>query len=665
MSFNRRTRVVLVQQGIWNMPLESMPLAAAYLKSMALADDRVRATHDIKIQNFKGEVTLSAMANELFAGEVPDVICFSVLGWNYRTFGSLAETFKILNPSGWVVFGGTHVADQGERVFRMFPDVDVVVNGEGELTLRDLLLARLDGVPVDGLDEVEGVSFRDGGAVRTTAARVRIEDLDIIPSPFLTGAVELTTESGDFRYDVALMETNRGCPYKCSFCYWGGAVGQRVRSFSRERLRQELELFAKLKVHTIVLCDANFGMLQADLEFVTDLIEIRDRYGFPQALESSWAKNKSKVFFEIVRTMKQAGMYSSFTLALQTLNDEALGHMKRRNMKLNAWEELTEWLDGEGLDCYAELIWGAPGETVETFMDGYDRLARRVSRIAVYPLLLLPNTDYSANKEKYGIVSVRGDADDFEYVLSHDMMTFDENQRMHRFIFWSRVLAENAVFRHIWVALRELAGLTQSSLLTSVDRWVAETDDPVATVLRDMLRAAVGGFDTYGKAVRYCFADPEASGLFRRWFDECVIPQVPVEVVDVLREVFEYDLVTQPACIEEGEDLTATGLVEEVVGHESYYVRSGVVFQYDVPVVIEALRSGRTPYLSPLRTEITLFYRPGAAAVVESTNHEVVMHFMGVQLAELLAGGAVRPPGGQRGPSREPVVELDIVPLDA
>src|SRR5262249_24885861 len=156
----------------------------------------------------------------------------------------------------------------------------------------------------------------------------------------------------------------------------------------------------------------------------------RERYGFPRALETSWAKNKSKTFYDIVGRMKEVDMRSSFTLALQTLSDEALKNMNRRNMKVNDWEDLVDWLDQRGLDRYAGLSWGAPGETTESFMEGYDKLARRVSLIAVYPMLLLPNTDYMEKKEEYGIVSVRGDNDDFEYVLAHDTMTFAENQQM-------------------------------------------------------------------------------------------------------------------------------------------------------------------------------------------------------------------------------------------
>ena len=116
-----------------------------------------------------------------------------------------------------------------------------------------------------------------------------------------SGAIDPLDDTGRFRYDVALIETNRGCPCKCAFCYWGGATGQRVRAFSRERLRRELSLFAR------------FGMLPADLDLTEDLIEIKNAYGFPRAFESSWATNKSMVFHAIVRRMKDAGLHSSLT----------------------------------------------------------------------------------------------------------------------------------------------------------------------------------------------------------------------------------------------------------------------------------------------------------------------------------------------------------------
>ncbi|UVS78761.1 KedN5 family methylcobalamin-dependent radical SAM C-methyltransferase [Actinokineospora sp. UTMC 2448] len=653
MPNSKQTVVHLVQQGIWNTPLESMPLAQGYMKAAALADERIRRSMDIQIHNYRGGLALSEMANRQFSGGVPDIMAFSVLGWNYRAFGALAETFKQLNPNGWVVFGGTHVAHQGERVFRMFPDVDVIVDGEGEPVFPDILRAYLDGVPRTDLAHIPGLTYRDArGAPATTAPRPRIENLDEIPSPFLTGALELTDDAGQFRYDVAIMETNRGCPYKCAFCYWGGATGQKVRAFSRERLRAELELFAKLRVHTIVLCDANFGLLPADIAFIDDVIELRETYGYPRAIETSWAKNKSKTFYEIVRKMKQAGMHSSFTLALQTLDDATLSFMNRRNMKVNEWEELTEWLSKEGMDCYAELIWGAPGETVESFMEGYDRLTKRVSRIACYPMLMLPNTDYSEKKAEYGIISVRGDTDDFEYMLATNTVTFQENQRMQRFLYWARVLAEMCVFRHIWVGLRELAGFSQSRVLQDIGGYIEESDDPVAEMLREDMASAIGGTGDLGGGVALFFTDPRARQLLRRWWAESIHPTLPRDVAPVLDEIFRFDLLIHP--IHPGMDSDGSGIdlpVVSVRGGE-YYVRSGVPLAYDIPALLADLRADRRPDLSSNPTIVDLYYRTGSENAVTSTNHEVIIHYMGMTTEEVMANAAVR-------------AEADMVPVAA
>ncbi|HET8847086.1 MAG TPA: hypothetical protein VFN35_36830, partial [Ktedonobacteraceae bacterium] len=82
------------------MPKESMPLAIGYLKATALKNEAIRENIQLDIFNFDGGDGQIAMANELFGQDIPDIMAFSVLGWNYRMFGALAETFKQLNPKG-------------------------------------------------------------------------------------------------------------------------------------------------------------------------------------------------------------------------------------------------------------------------------------------------------------------------------------------------------------------------------------------------------------------------------------------------------------------------------------------------------------------------------------------------------------------------------------
>ncbi|WP_320066127.1 KedN5 family methylcobalamin-dependent radical SAM C-methyltransferase [Micromonospora sp. RTGN7] len=615
----------IVQQGAWDTPLESMPLAAGYLRATLLADPDLAGAVDVRIHNFRGGVPLIRMAATLFARPAPDVLAFSVLGWNYRAFGSLAETYKQLRPDGCVVFGGNHVAYQADRVLREHPAVDVVVNGEGEATFRELTRALLNGGHAEGLAEVAGLSFRspDGG-VRTTADRDRLTDLDAIASPFLTGALPLADATGRFRYDVALMETNRGCPYKCSFCYWGGAVGQRVRAFSRERLAAELDCFGFHQVQTVVLCDANFGLLAGDEEFVEDLIHTRERRGYPRALETSWAKNKSDRFHRIVRDLRRHGFQSSFTLALQSLSDSALTGMRRRNMRLNDWEALAAWLAREGLDCYAELIWGAPGETVESFLAGYDRLAENVSRIVVYPMLLLPNTGYATERDRHGLVTVRGEHDDFEYVLSSDGAGLAEHLAMQRFMYFARVLGEHQFLRHVWTPARVIAGVRQSELIRSLDAWLEAADDPeVNAFARDVPPVAESAAVTAG--LRRLYTIPALDRALADWWSTTLVPRFPPGWRAFAAELYEFERCSRPRYLAPGDPVPA-GWTLRRGEHPPAYVSTPVGFVHDVPAVLADLRRGvvRAPVPCPTAME----FEAPVGFYDQCDNHETAVHFV-------------------------------------
>ncbi|SBT43083.1 KedN5 family methylcobalamin-dependent radical SAM C-methyltransferase [Micromonospora auratinigra] len=617
--------VGLVQQGAWDTPLESMPLAAGYLRATLAGDPDLRGEVDVRIHNFRGGVPLIRMAATLFAGPPPDVLACSVLGWNYRSFGALAETYKQLRPDGCVVFGGNHVAHQGHRVLREHPAVDVVVDGEGEVTFRELVRVLLEQAYPEGLSRVAGLTYRgpDGAAI-STPDRERLTDLDVIPSPFLTGALPMTDGAGRFRYDVALMETNRGCPYKCAFCYWGGAVGQRVRSFSRERLAAELDCFGFHQVPTVVLCDANFGLLAADEEFVEDLIRTRERRGYPRAVETSWAKNKSDRFHRIVRELRRHDLQSSFTLALQSLSDAALTGMRRRNMRVNEWENLADWLVQEGLDCYAELIWGAPGETVQSFLAGYDRLATRVSRIAVYPMLLLPNTTYAAQRERYGLLTVRGERDDFEYVLATDGADLGAHLAMQRFIYFARLLGEHQFLRHVWAPARLLAGVRQSELIRSLAAWWEAVDDAeVRAFLRDVPTVAESAAVSAG--LRRLYATPALERAVGDWWSATVVPRFPPAWRAFAAELYEFDRLSRPRYVLPGEPPPA-GWTVRSTGDGPGYVSAPVAFGHDVPAVLAALHRGDVGPPAPRRT--VLRFEAAVGFHAQCDNHETATHFV-------------------------------------
>lgn len=628
-----KVRVSLVHQGVWEMSTLSMPLSLGYIKATAYADPGIRSAADIGICTFRGSATASEIIHALLSQDPPDILGFSVCGWNLYRFAAVAEAYRQVRPDGWIVFGGPHVANQAERVCRLYPAVDVVANGEGEFIFRDLLEAYLGGLDKSELDHIPGISFQRDGRVVTTAKRERIADLNDIPSPFLEGILPFRDRHGRAIYDVALLETNRGCPYKCSFCYWGGAIGQKVRAFSRERLREELKLFAREGVESIALCDANMGMLPGDEDFVDDVIRMKERYGYPLNIESSWAKQKGERFYRIVRKMKRAGLKGSFTLALQSLDEKALENMHRKNMRLNEFEDLARWLQAEGLDTYAELIWGLPGETSDTFIEGYDRISEFVSRIATYPLLVLPNTDFDQNRERYGLITMRHEDCDFEYVISHPDMTIEENARMHQFLFWARVVAENTIFRNIWAPLRKLASIKQSQVLKSLDAWAGRQTDDVVRGIWECRQEMVRTMDSSRtqRGTRYFYYEHALATRLQSWWREEILPAVPAHLRPFFTELFRYEVLTLP--IPEDSDL-ASELKTVYFDEKEYFEREVGEFHFDMPTLLRSIEAGAPCDLAegPPRSE-TFYYRVGFSDYID--NHEFVTLYSGRSMAEL------------------------------
>jgi radical SAM C-methyltransferase len=632
-----RRRVALVQQGVWDMEKESLPLASAYMKATLDADERIRDAADVRIHNFNGGVTIGTMVRDLLLDRPPDILAFSVFGWNFQQFATLSETYKQINPDGVVVWGGTHVANQADRVFKLAPSVDVIVNAEGEFIFRSIVEAYLaHGKSAEfwtSLHRILGLSVNDPcGEVIDTGDAGRIQDINEIPSPFLTGAVDLLDDRGEFRYDVALLETNRGCPYKCAFCYWGGAVGQKVRSFDRARLRAEVETFARLGVDSLVLCDANFGMLPADVEFVEDVIRIRERYGHPRSIDTSWAKNKSKAFYEIVRRMSETGLRSSFTLALQTLDDRALELMHRRNMRLNDWAEMVEFVHAQGLELYAELLWGAPGESREDFLAGYNRISRHTSRIAAYPLLVLPNTGYFEERDELGIITVRGEADDFEYVLATNELSLQENIESQPFLLLLRTLGEHMILRYTWHALRALCDVDQGSALWAIGEYVRGSSHPVAEELRRVLDGrTVVDSPAVADALRVLYTNDLVEEFLANWLEHDVRPRVEESTWQLISDIFRFDWHSR--ALMDSEPWLVEPLRTEERDDGTWYVREGVEFSFPLLDVFTAGEASSADALTAAldegpTTEPRVYdfaYRAGFAEHIDS--HEIAAHY--------------------------------------
>jgi len=146
--------------------------------------------------------------------KTPDIIGFNTLCSSYPLVLRMAQHCKELNPKVKIILGGPQASLVDLETLHNFPCVDIIVRGEGELTMIDLLDALKNG---RNLGQVPGITYRNESQVTRTESRALIKDLDSLPLP----AYHLIDESirsqkqsiGAWRISVG-----RGCPYHCAFC---------------------------------------------------------------------------------------------------------------------------------------------------------------------------------------------------------------------------------------------------------------------------------------------------------------------------------------------------------------------------------------------------------------------------------------------------------------
>lgn len=338
----------------------------------------------------------------------PRIIGISCYLWNWEWSKLLAKSVRELYPDCLIVLGGPQVPVKSHDFFQQHPYADVLVHYEGELTFAEILQEYLTGHP--DYTQIPGTSVRlEDNRCFQSASRTRTSDLSIIPSPYLSGCFDkLMTEQYDFH---ASQETHRGCPYSCTFCDWGSAVFTKVRPFSDERLHKELEWFGMNHIELLYNCDANYGLLNRDLELTKKMVETKQRYGFPQQFRAAYAKNSNSKIFAISKLLNDAGMSKGLTLSFQSLDENTLEIIKRSNIKVTDFEGLLGLYRHEGIATYTEIIMGLPGETYDTFANGVEQFlnAGQHDGLNIYICILIQNSEMADPEyvERHGIKTIQ------------------------------------------------------------------------------------------------------------------------------------------------------------------------------------------------------------------------------------------------------------------
>ena len=378
-----------------------LPFVSGILSSAYRADKNLRDNYTTKPFLFRPS-TLDQIIAEY---ENPSVATFSISMWNEQLSLEVAAEVKRRWPDTLIIFGGAQCPHHPVDYMKKYDFIDICVRAEGEEAFVKILQAKLFGL---SFENIPNTTYRLNQQIFTNKNASKYEkSLDVYPSPYLTGEFDYLLKKPDHNLQ-AIVETNRGCPFLCTFCYWGkGGSTTKYRFRSLETVFAELEYLAKHKVGYVFNADSNFGMHRRDFEIALKLIECKEKYGFPEKFRTCWGKNTSERIFKIASMLQYHDLDKGVTLARQSNSTEVLKNIKRDNIKLESYTELEKRFNELQVPVYAELILGLPGETVDSWLDGIEQMleAGLNNQLFIYQAEVYPNTELADKtyREKHKI----------------------------------------------------------------------------------------------------------------------------------------------------------------------------------------------------------------------------------------------------------------------
>lgn len=396
-----RRRIVLIQLPIppvGHEPIRgNVPLAAGYLKLLA----RLRGLES----DYEIEIVPAAEANllgdrglvESILARRPWLVGFSCYLWNIDRSLWIAEQLKSARPELQILLGGPEITADNAWVLEQ-PAIDYAAIGEGEQTFCELLAALRNSSaplqPIDGLyvaAEHRGAA-NGGSAVRLPNFRRPLPNLNEISSPYLAGILDAADEQ------LLLLETIRGCVFKCKFCYYPKSYDS-LYFLSEEKILANLEHARLRGAREVVLLDPTLNQKRDFNAFLRLLAKAN-----PERQFTFFGELRAEgITSETARLLREAN-FTEVEIGLQSVDPVAQELMDRKN-NMKAFERGVRAMLDAGLEVKVDLIIGLPGDTMASVRRGLDYLcsSRLYSSIQAFNLAILPGTAFRQEADALGL----------------------------------------------------------------------------------------------------------------------------------------------------------------------------------------------------------------------------------------------------------------------
>jgi len=308
----------------------------------------------------------------------PNIIALGCYLWNIERSLFIARSLRQKGLKTLVVAGGPEIHPDHHLLSETNCPFDILVTGEGEDALRHIVSTAISGKS----------NFKKGSFINSSPVSPAE-----IPSPYLTGFLTPPLEGS------LLLETSRGCPYHCAYCYYHHNVS-RIAEFPIDRTAQEIMWARQHNVKEITLVDPSFSSRR---NFVK-LLDVLSELNYDGFFSFSAELNAELCNENIAQKLAQAG-FKHVEVGLQSINPAALRAIGRP-VKLDTFVKGVKALRKHGIRVMVDLIVGLPEETPESFAQAIDFCVTEdlADELSIYPLSLLPGTELRKLATSLGII---------------------------------------------------------------------------------------------------------------------------------------------------------------------------------------------------------------------------------------------------------------------
>jgi anaerobic magnesium-protoporphyrin IX monomethyl ester cyclase len=377
----------------------------------------------------------------------PDIVATSSFSTcNVYVAARAVELAKKLKPDVLTVVGGQHFTATAQESLQEYPEIDVIVRGEGENTFVGLVRARKSKTD---LSQISGISFRYKNAIKHNPDRPLIDDLDSLPFPgyhFVKDLVDRYhfTMMGGLKTRYGFLEASRGCPHNCVFCsqwkHWRGLC----RHKSVKRIADEIEfLYNEYAFRILWLTDDNFGFGPRMESLCDELIKRNfadDFTCFMQARCDDVVRNQ-----KLLPKMSKASI-NYLLLGVESNNQNNLDSF-RKDIKPEDAFSAVRLLKQNGIFSQATCIIGERKDTHKS-IEGLRRFIDELNPdLAIFMILTpFPGTDLFEEARKKGWIENWNwaDYDMVHAIMPTETLSRDELQRELHYCYrnffgsWSR-----------------------------------------------------------------------------------------------------------------------------------------------------------------------------------------------------------------------------------